>query len=137
MTLGTMRARRRKIAAVVTSLVVGGWLVLTACSNMAEGDRCQTENNNDDCQDGLICLSKANVNQGYNNSDRCCPPNRSTATHPACTQLQNPIAGDSAPPPDTGPVNNDSGSDTGVDTGVDTGADADAGNLDAADADGG
>jgi len=131
------RARRRKIAAFVTTFAVAAWVVLVACSNNGEGERCQVENNNDDCQDGLICLSKSNVNQGYNNGDRCCPVDRSTATHPACTQLQNPIAGDSAPPPDTGPTpTTDSGNDTGTDTGVDSGNDTGV-DLDAADAEGG
>src|SRR5690606_14242775 len=102
-------ARRRNLAAAVTALTLGGWLALVACSNNAEGERCQTANNNDDCQDGLICLAAAQVNPSYNSSDRCCPPDRSTATHPACTLLQNPIAGDSAPPPDTGPPAPDSG----------------------------
>jgi hypothetical protein len=133
----TMRARRGKIAAIVTSLTVGGWLVLTACSNNAEGERCQVNNNDDDCENGLICLPASQVNQSYNGSDRCCPIDRSTATHPACTLLQNPVAGDSAPPADTGPVTPDTGtSDTGAtDTGVDTGVDAsDTDAADAADA---
>jgi hypothetical protein len=131
----TIRARRRKIAAVVTTLTIGGWLVLSACSNNGEGERCQFNNNNDDCQDGLLCLASSQVNPSYNNSDRCCPADRTKATHPACTLLQNPVAGDSSPPPDTGPTNPDTGTtDTGTtDTGTtDTGADA--GDLDAADA---
>jgi hypothetical protein len=131
----TLRARRRKIAAVATTIAIGGWLVLSACSNNGEGERCQFNNNNDDCQDGLVCLPSSQVNPSYNSSDRCCPVDRSTATHPACTLLQNAVAGDSAPPPDTGPANPDTGTpDTGTpDTGTpDTGNDA--GDLDAADA---
>jgi hypothetical protein len=130
----TIRARRRKIAAVVTTLGMSGWLVLSACSNSAEGERCQVNNNNDDCADGLVCLASSQVNPSYNSSDRCCPVDRTTASHPACTLLQNPVAGDSAPPPDTGPANPDTGTpDTFVpDTGIDTGVDA--GDLDAADA---
>jgi hypothetical protein len=130
----TIRARRRKIAAVVTALTVSGWFVLSACSNSAEGERCQVNNNNDDCADGLVCLASSQVNPSYNSADRCCPVDRSTASHPACTLLQNPVAGDSAPPPDTGPADPDTGTpDTGtLDTGTpDTGADA--GDLDAAD----
>lgn len=132
------RARRSKIAAVVTTFAIGAWIALSACSNNGEGERCQFANGSDDCQDGLACLQSSQVNPSYNNSDRCCPPDRAKATHPACTLLQNPVGGDSAPPADTGPVNNDSGNgDTGADTGGDTGSDADAGGLDAADADGG
>jgi hypothetical protein len=129
------RARRNTIAAVATTVGVACWLVLSACSNNGEGERCQIDNVNDDCENGLVCLTKSQVNQGYNNSDRCCPPDRSTATHPACTQLQNPVAGDSSPPADTGPVATDSGStDTGIDTGSDAASDADAGDPDASDA---
>ena len=129
----TTRARRRNIAALVTAFTIAGWLVLSACSNNGEGERCQFNNNHDDCENGLSCLQASQVNPSYNSSDRCCPADRSTATHPACTLLQNPVAGDSAPPPDTGPANPDTGTtDTGVDTGTDSGADA--GDTDASDA---
>lgn len=128
------RARRRNIAAAVTMLTLGGWLVLSACSNNAEGERCQTANNNDDCEQGLICLASSQVNPSYNSSDRCCPVDRTQATHPACTLLTNPVAGDSSPPADTGPAQDTGTSDTGTDTGVDSGTDADAGDPDAADA---
>jgi hypothetical protein len=120
------KRRRGATAAIAGAVMVSGWLVLTACSNQAEGERCQTANNSDDCQDGLICLVASQVNPNYNQSDRCCPVDRSQATHPACTLLQNPVAGDSAPPPDTGPVGP-------PDTGVDTSTPADAG-IDADDA---
>lgn len=130
----TTRSRRTKVAAVVTTLTIAGWLALSACSNNAEGERCQVNNNNDDCENGLLCLAASQVNPSYNGSDRCCPADRALATHPACTLLQNPVAGDSSPPPDTGPANPDTGTtDTGTtDTGADTGVDA--GDLDAADA---
>lgn len=130
----TSRARRRKIAAVVTGLTLAGWLVLTACSNNGEGERCQVNNDDNDCEQGLVCLPSSQVNPSYNSSDRCCPIDRTTASHPACTLLRNPVAGDSAPPADTGPSNPDTGTtDTGTqDTGVDTGVDA--GDTDAADA---
>lgn len=116
------RARRIRFSFVtlvtrtlMASLVGGLVLVaLAACSNQAEGDRCQAENNNDDCQSGLMCLAATQkpfgggnglVNPPYNNSDRCCPFDRLTATHPACVPLQTTITGDgAAPPPDTGPV---------------------------------
>jgi hypothetical protein len=127
------RKRRTKAAAIVTVALVSGWIALSACSNMSEGERCQVANNSDDCQDGLICLPANQVNPNYANADRCCPPDRTKATHPACTLLQSSVAGDSAPPADTGPVGTDSGGDTGADAGSDA-ADADAGELDAADA---
>lgn len=98
------RLRRYKTAAIAIVVLGGGWIAVAACSNMDEGERCQVANNNDDCADGLICLPATQVNSAYNTSDRCCPPDRTQATHPACKLGQNPVAGDSAPPPDTGPV---------------------------------
>lgn len=77
---------------------------LVACSDSTEGERCEVLNGNDDCSVGLVCLRKEDVNAPYKNGDRCCPPDRRSASHPACVLLQNPIAGDSAPPPDTGPT---------------------------------
>ena len=50
------------------------------CSNQSLGQRCSIDNNNDDCQDGLVCVSKAEL---LGPSDICCPPGGST--HPACT----------------------------------------------------
>ncbi len=108
------RARRIRFVGIMMATLVGGLVTLAACSNQAEGDRCQAENGNDDCQSGLVCLAATQksfnggtglVNPPYNSSDRCCPLDRSTATHPACVNLQTTITGDgAAPPPDTGPV---------------------------------
>lgn len=109
------RARRIRFVGIMMATLVGGLVTLAACSNQAEGDRCQAENGNDDCQSGLVCLAATQkafngsteglVNAPYNNSDRCCPAQRSNATHPACVLLSPTVTGtDAAPPPDTGPV---------------------------------
>ncbi len=109
------RARRIRFVGILMASLVGGIVTLAACSNQGEGDRCQAENGDDDCQSGLVCLAATQkafngggpglVNAPYNNSDRCCPYDRSTATHPACVLLQTTITGDGAPPPaDTGPA---------------------------------
>jgi hypothetical protein len=125
------RARRRyQIVSILLCVMLGGFVALTACSNYEEGDRCEILNGNEDCQDPLQCTPKAQINTPYNSSDRCCPVNRASATHPACTVLQNPIAGDSAPPPDTGPVPDaTTGDSADTSTPIDSGSDAD---LDAA-----
>ena len=98
------RARRYRIVSVALCLGLGAFVALAACSNYDEGERCETLNGKDDCADPLQCIPKAQIPVPYNSSDRCCPANRATATHPACMQPQNPIGGDSAPPPDTGPL---------------------------------
>lgn len=119
------RVRRKPMVAILVAQAIFGLVSLVACANMAEGDRCEVLNGNDDCQSGLVCLPAGQVNQPYNNSDRCCPVDRSTATHPACTLLSNPVAGDAAPPGDSGPA---------IDSGVDAGGDAQSDAADASDA---
>lgn len=96
-------------------------LTLAACSDQSEGDRCQVENGDDDCKgNGLVCLPASKVNPPFDNqgkSARCCPEDRRTATHPACTELTSSITGDSAPPPNTGPTADAALSDANKDGG--------------------
>jgi len=114
---GMSRARRNRFLFVTRALVLsllGGLGALAACSNQAEGERCQAENGNTDCQSGLVCLAAGQkpfnggigvVNDPYRDSDRCCPYDRSTARHPACVLNQTTITGEGGPPPpDTGPA---------------------------------
>jgi hypothetical protein len=120
-----------------TALALAGFLaiatvVVVACSDGSEGDRCETANANDDCGPGLICVEHTRINPPYNTSDRCCPADQTTATHPACivgTGIG--AANDGGGFTDALPSDG-AGTDTGVDTGTDTGT-ADA--ADAADAD--
>jgi hypothetical protein len=136
-------ARLRRTACLLGSLLACLVLASTACSNGGEGDRCEFDNGNDDCQDGLICIPASSragapyvVNPAYANSDRCCPPNQRDATHPACVaaggggdaagpDANNDVQGDAPnPPPPPPPPPPPDASDA-----------ADA--ADAADADGG
>jgi hypothetical protein len=60
---------------------------------------------NEDCADGLTCTPKAQINTPYDSSDRCCPFDRTKATHPACVILTTPITTDAAPlDANTGPA---------------------------------
>ena len=128
------RARRYRIVGVVLGLGLAGFIGLTACSDYEEGDRCEILNGNSDCANPLQCTPKAQINTPYNSSDRCCPVDRTTATHPACTVLQSPITGDSAPgDANTGPAPDVSVADAPVDTSTVPEAGPDA--ADAADAD--
>ena len=128
------RARSYRIVSVVLCLAFAGFVALTACSDYEEGDRCEILNGNSDCASGLQCLPKAVINTPYNSSDRCCPVDRTTATHPACTILQTPITGDAAPSDaSTGPGADASVIDAPTDTSTVPEAGTDA--ADAADAD--
>jgi hypothetical protein len=130
------RARRYRIVGIVLASILGGIATLTACSEQAEGDRCQVENGNEDCAAGLVCLASSAskgfnggqgfVNAPYNSSDRCCPLNRETATHPACVLVSGTGTTDAtAPDGETGPTPDATPPDTGTDTS--TTPDADAG----------
>jgi hypothetical protein len=133
---------RYRKAWAVGSAVAAVLVVLSACSQQGEGDRCDFDNGDSDCGDGLICLPKSNqsgrgtgigtVNSPYNSSDRCCPPDRTKATHPACTVPVTPTA-DAGTPADSGPTTDSGSTDSGSDA-SDASDAADA--LDAADADG-
>ncbi len=57
------------------TIVGASAIFMGACSNQGEGDRCDTQNGNDDCQDGLICKSGINV---------CCPQDPAQATVLQC-----------------------------------------------------
>lgn len=94
-----------------------------SCTNQGEGDRCSTLNGNDDCQDGLVCTPGSALNPPQN-TDICCPSDRSQATTTVCSIG----AGDGgqAPLPDAG------GSDVGSDTATDAPSATDA--ADAGDA---
>lgn len=120
------RRRRYRIVSIVLCLALGGVAVVTACSNYGEGERCDVNNNNDDCQNPLQCTPKAQINSPFNSSDRCCPVDRATATHPACTQLQATLDG-AAPPSETGPGTDAVAADAPAETSaVEAGTDADA-----------
>lgn len=49
------------------------------CANQAEGQACSVDNVNEDCETGLVCVSKAELNTQV---DICCKPKDST--NPAC-----------------------------------------------------
>jgi len=128
------RARSYRIVGVLLCMGLTGFIALTACSDYEEGDRCEILNGNSDCADPLQCTPKAQINTPYNSSDRCCPVDRTTATHPACTVQTSPILADSAP----NDANSGPGADvTVVDAPVDTSTTPEAGPdaADAADAD--
>jgi hypothetical protein len=133
-----LSARRRpgRIVGGVLVAILGTLLAITACSNQGEGERCEELNNNDDCDTsaGLICYPAAQLGSGLN-SARCCPADRSKATHPVCRGVIT-VGGDATTTADTGPTpTNDASSTSDASDAADGSDSADA--ADAADADGG
>ncbi|MDB4995024.1 MAG: hypothetical protein JWM74_2456 [Myxococcaceae bacterium] len=122
-----------RLATVVVSAfaAVLAAIVVPACSNMAEGERCDVRSDNagnDDCQDGLRCTPKSELTGAQ--SDICCPPARASATTAICAQAPSP--GGNVPPTDSGAADTSQAQDTSVqDTGVVTDSGTDA--FDAAD----
>lgn len=111
------RVRRSRLVNVVLTVAVGAILSipwLAACSNYEEGERCESKNGNEDCQDGLQCLPANLVTKPFDSSDRCCPVDRTRASHPACVISTNPIVGDAAPATETGPGTDSSLPETGA-----------------------
>jgi hypothetical protein len=121
---------RHSIALAVASLAAGMIAAFPGCSSQGEGERCSVlsdNNGNDDCQDGLICVAAAQLNGAGNTTDRCCPPDRTTATTVAC-QLPSGGGIDAAPPPVDANVDSPSaegGDSAAADAGTDAGAGAD------------
>lgn len=115
------RRRHGRKGAWIGLGVVALALAIAACSKYGEGERCQSENGDDDCTSGLTCTPAAQLTN--TTSDRCCPSNRSTATEQVCKVPVSVGGSDDA----------SAGADTGLGSTGDASADADAGS-DAADA---
>lgn len=115
-----------------------------SCSNQSEGQRCNTlgdNGGNDDCQDGLVCKPKAQLNGAQD--DLCCPLT-GTPTVAACQAPGGgavvPVPAETGPAPDATPsdASGDAPADTGTDAPADTGTDAPSSDASAdAQADGG
>lgn len=73
-----------------STIAVLGLTGVMACSNQGEGERCDPDNNNEDCASGLTCQKI----QGQE-SPLCCPPPPNPATVSACIpgQLLQPDSG--------------------------------------------
>jgi hypothetical protein len=56
-----------------------------ACSNQGEGDLCDPNNGNNDCQDGLQCTAMNGVTGAVANRYRCCPVLPALPTTAACS----------------------------------------------------
>lgn len=121
-------SRRHRSAGIALFVVASVCIAIAgACSNQGEGERCEIENGNEDCKtsEGLICYRAEQLTN--TDSDRCCPPDRTKATHPICKETVDISGADAFAPADTGPA-----IPTADAAGADADADATAPDLDAA-----
>jgi len=69
-------------------------LVVFACSNYGDGERCDSRGanaGNDDCEPGLQCTTGPSRGDPTG-TDLCCPPDRATSTSAACRGAKTVIA---------------------------------------------
>ena len=72
--------------ALAVSLV--GFALLLACSKQREGARCSPENDDNDCDSGLICIAADKLRGGIDDeTPRCCPPEGEAISDERCTPL--------------------------------------------------
>ena len=75
-----MRAPALLLFALVSSLTAS-----LACSSQGEGEVCDRNNGDNDCQSGLTCVAAPGVSDTLTNSFRCCPIAPTQPTTSACT----------------------------------------------------
>lgn len=128
-----MNTLQKKLVAFALAASAAALPIVAACSNNAEGERCDVlacngpcgPGNEPDCQDGLHCTSKTDLNGA--SSDLCCPPDRTTASTPQCQVAHAPVGGDAGVPgADSGPPADTGTNEAAVDGGGDGGAPIDA-----------
>ena len=73
---------RRPVRCAVAAAIAGSFLLL-ACSRQEEGDRCSTENDDLDCESGLICVPARNL-RASDEVPRCCPPEGEPISNGLC-----------------------------------------------------
>ncbi len=67
--------------ALLVAVTLAGPVLAVACSNQAEGERCDRNNDDEDCQDGLVCTSSQVLG---GSADICCPENLGDSESAAC-----------------------------------------------------
>ena len=107
-----------QFASFVFASLLGGALFV-ACSNQAEGERCDPRFANEDCRDGLICKRATELGGLY---DLCCP-----ATGANVVECRRSISTDGGDPPAPDAATSDAATDAKLDAPFDSGS-ADAGN---------
>ncbi len=86
-----------ELAASVLCVALAAIVALPACASESEGYPCSQDNGNNDCDDGLQCVTPPN-HSATNAPSVCCPVNLSQATTPECTVNGQIDSGSPAPP---------------------------------------
>jgi hypothetical protein len=76
------------LSPLLRALLLSSWVL--GCSEQGEGERCDTNNGNYDCEPGLLCKSGAQLDVEGRGVALCCPPDEITPSVDACragTQL--------------------------------------------------
>ncbi|HQY62075.1 MAG: hypothetical protein IPF92_12895 [Myxococcales bacterium] len=120
-----------RLGAATAALALGLAVLLgqASCSNQSEGQRCNILGDNagnDDCQEGLVCKPKGQLNGAQD--DLCCPlvgaPTVAACQAPGGGAVV-PVPAEAGPTPDATPA--DASGDAPADApAADTGADAPA-----------
>ena len=71
-----------------------------ACSNQGEGEFCDLNNVNNDCQSGLECVPAPGLSDALTSRYRCCPIPPATPTTSACALNTNTVIDASTEVPD-------------------------------------
>lgn len=69
------------------AVALAAFVTLLACSRQGEGDRCSTENDDNDCESGLICIEPRELRGGTDEVPRCCRPDGEGVGDGRCTRL--------------------------------------------------
>ena len=103
--------RSSRVRAIALGMALGlGLAAHAGCSNQGEGERCDKRGDNggnDECQDGLECVAQDILKQ---NSDRCCPPDRTKAVTAICREPAS-VTNSTPPLADTGTAGDSAATD--------------------------
>ncbi len=102
-------------------LLVG--ISFAGCGQQGEGERCSRDNNDEDCQPGMTCITPIG---GTSSAQVCCPPIEQ-ATTPECKRTVTTTdtgAPETTPPTDTGTSDADAPGESSVDSTTESGSDA-------------
>jgi hypothetical protein len=120
-----MRASKSLVRAVALAAAV---LAAASCSNQGQGDRCDVNNGDSDCESGLVCTPLSvlpGLNETTLNAAICCPPpgTNTSSTIDACSRSSRTVTDsgtssstDAAPAADDGSTKDASGSTPGAKT---------------------
>jgi hypothetical protein len=120
---------RRLLTSIFVAAAVAAPAAWSGCSNQAEGERCDTTDDNggnDDCQN-MHCTPKSELN-GSPATDICCPWDRSKATTAVCALQPTPLNADGGVSNDgalgDAPITTDAPSESSADAPADSPVDS-------------